>query len=162
MGGAMRRSRTAELDAEKAAELNGERRKDSEGVRRREELEADGKRVRFELEGEMGSIRKAVNVVVRSERVPVASGESSNVIGLKNPVEAKVESSVPRNAGAKVAGKAVPVNRDLPPLPMDQGKPGCRNDKESASDCERMRETCERERWKAHNSVGPDGSYNYR
>ena len=162
---AIRRSRAIELDAEKAAvELEGER--------RREELDSEEKKVRFELEGELGSIKKVVNIVVRSERIGAPSGGSEQrqwegVAGrVGETVPRAEEESIPRNEATKVVGKAIPVKalkRDLPPLPTDQGKPGCGEEKTSA--CETMRETHEREKkkaWKARYSVGPDGSYNYR
>lgn len=161
MPSAMRRSRAIELDAEKAAKDVVE----LEGDRRREELEGEDKRVRFELEGEVRNVKRVVNVVVRSERPVVESGSNSATAAQTRGVMS-VESSKTENGGMKIpmkgVSKAVSVKRELPPLPTDQGKPGCRSEKEKTSECETMRETRERERWKTHHSVGPDGSYNYR
>jgi hypothetical protein len=156
----MRRSRAIELDAEKAASVV-----ELEGDGRREELEGVGKGTRFELEGELGNINKAVNVVVRGERLNVQPSRTRGEVGItkaksEGPKELHKESRLLKNEPRRATKKAIPVQRDLPPLPTYQGKPGC--GREETEDNETMRETIARMKGRCHYSVGPDGSYNYR
>jgi hypothetical protein len=70
-----------------------------------------------------------------------------------------VPSRTPESGCVVVPGKLysrmLSVKRELPPLPTDQGEPGCRSELKKTVDCEKMRETRECERWKAQYSVGP-------
>jgi hypothetical protein len=156
MRSVMRRSRVVELDAEKAAEIKAV---ELEGERTREELGGQEKGTRFELDGGLGSIKKVVDVVVTSERVAVVSDEL--VAGkVDEMVVMRKETVTPRKGNVKRSTKAVPVQRDLPPLPTDQGKPACR--KEETKDYETKREVEAQKKRRGHYSVGPDGAYNYR
>ena len=152
MPSVIRRSGTTELDAEKApndaVELEGER---------REELDDEGRSVRFELEGGSG-IKKEVQVVMSKQAVQSAI---RSAMMPQQPQPTSGESSGGNNAPVRSVSRTVSVKREPPPLPTKQGKPGCPNEKEKTLECGTMRETRERERWRSHYSVGPDGSYNY-
>jgi hypothetical protein len=182
MPSAMRRSRVVELDPEKAAEIKAV---ELEGERAMGELGGLENGTRFELDGGLGSIKKVVDVVVKSERIQVENGSViGNVVSKvedtrvrhngpsasrKENVANKVEdtsvrqhkeTSAPTKGNVASAKKAAITKRDLPPLPTDQGKPGC--GKEVTKDCVTKRETEALRKGKRHYSVGPDGTYNYK